>query len=188
MPTEPAGAAELGLAGGATDALPVWTAGNRARYDWPVRPFVLLFAASCAAGTGAQTMPAADAAAGIATFNQRMIDATQRLDNAAVVALWEDDGVSLLPSTKPIVGKAAIRAFLDQMMAQLPGARVQSFEMTCTGLDISGPLATEYCHEHQLVDLGAGKKPFDGTGTILFVLHRGEDGVWRVRREMWNQG
>ena len=73
-------------------------------------------------------------------------------------------------------------------MAQLPGARMKSFELTCTGLDISGALATEYCHEHQIVELGAGKPPFDGAGTILFVLHRGADGAWRVRREMFNPG
>ena len=147
---------------------------------------LLALLVSCATVPPPTASATDDAAAGIATFNQRMIDATKRLDNAAVIALWEDDGVSLLPSTPPMVGKAAIRAFFDQVMAQLPGARMRSFEMTCAGLDVSGDLATEYCHEHQVVELGAGKSPINGTGTILFVLHRGAAGGWRVRREMFN--
>jgi ketosteroid isomerase-like protein len=33
-----------------------------------------------------------------------------------------------------------------------------------------------------------GKPPFDGQGKMLLVLHRGPDGKWRMRREMWNEG
>jgi ketosteroid isomerase-like protein len=135
-------------------------------------------------------LTSADARAGIDAFNRAMIDVTTRMDNAGVLALWEDDGVSLLPSTKPIEGKKAIGAFLADVTAQFPGAHMRSFEMTCSGIEVTvtGDSATEYCDEHQVVDLGSGKAPFDGRGKILFVLHRGTDGTWRVRREMWNQG
>jgi ketosteroid isomerase-like protein len=129
-----------------------------------------------------------DAKVGIDAFNRGMIDVTTRMDNAGVLALWEEDGVSLLPNTKPIEGKKAIGAFLAEVTAQFPGAHMRSFEMTCAGIEVTGDTATEYCDEHQVVDLGAGKPPFDGRGKMLFVLHRGKDGTWRVRREMWNQG
>ncbi len=125
---------------------------------------------------------------GIEAFNRGLIDATTAMDNAATMALWEDEGVSLLPATPPIVGKTAIAAFLDKVMAQLPGAHMRSFAMHCAGIEISGDLATEYCDEHQVVELGGGKAPFDGRGKMLFVLHRGPDGKWRAQREMWNQG
>ena len=45
----------------------------------------------------------------IEVFNRAFDDATRRMDNAAAVALWEADGISLLPSTKPIVGKKVQR-------------------------------------------------------------------------------
>jgi ketosteroid isomerase-like protein len=149
----------------------------RALLPFPLPPLLLL----CCASRG-------DARAGIDAFNRSMIDATTRMDNAAVVSLWEDDGVSLLPSTKPIAGKKTLAAFMDDVTSHLPEAHMRSFEMHCDGIEVSGDLATEYCDEHQVVDLGAGKPPFDGTGKMLFVLHRGADGKWRLRREMWNQG
>lgn len=55
---------------------------------------------------------ATPAQSGIETFNKSLDAATRSMDNAATLALWDDDGVSLLPSTPPIVGKKAIGKFL----------------------------------------------------------------------------
>lgn len=141
---------------------------------------------STASPAFAQRVAKADAQSGVETFNNAMTKATRAMDNAALLALWEDDGVALLPSTPPIVGKVALTKFYSDVMAGLGDAKMKSFEMQCSGLEISGDVATEYCTEHQVVDLGPGKQPFDGKGTMLFVLHRGHDGVWRLKREMWN--
>lgn len=123
----------------------------------------------------------------IEAFNHRLEDATLRMDNAATMELWAEDGVSLMPSAKPVVGKAAIGAFLENMTLQLKGARMEKFELNCEGIEVAGDLATEWCSEHQVVQLGNGKPPFDGRGRMLLVLRRGGDGRWRMLREMWNQ-
>jgi ketosteroid isomerase-like protein len=94
--------------------------------------------------------------------------------------------VSLLPSTKPIMGKPAIAKFFGEVMAQLKDARMQKFEMQCFDIVVSGDWASEWCTEHQVVDLGPGKPPFDGWGKMLLVLHK-TGGSWRLAREMWNQ-
>lgn len=125
--------------------------------------------------------------AGIAAFNRAFDQATRNMDNAATVALWEHDGVSLLPSTRPIIGKQAITRFIDGVTAQFPGARMEKFESECFDINVSGDLASEWCTEHQVVQLGEGKPPFDGRGKMLLVLHHGADGKWRLRQEMWNQ-
>jgi uncharacterized protein (TIGR02246 family) len=132
----------------------------------------------------------ADAAApnGIDAFNRSLIEATTHMDNAATMALWEEDGVSLLPETKPMMGKKAIAEFMDEVMKQLAGARMEKFEMKCFDVQVANDWATEWCLEHQRVALPGGKPPFEGWGKILLVLHRGSDGKWRLRREMWNQG
>jgi ketosteroid isomerase-like protein len=130
---------------------------------------------------------AATPQAGVEAFNQAFGAATRRMDNAAILALWTDDGVSLLPSTPPIVGKKAIGAFLDAVMAQLSGAHMETFEMQCRDITISGALAAEWCTEHQIVRLAGDKPPFEGWGKMLLVLRRDDDGRWRLKTEMWNQ-
>jgi uncharacterized protein (TIGR02246 family) len=123
----------------------------------------------------------------IEAFNRKLEVATRTMDNAATLALWADDGISLLPSTKPIVGKPAIAAFFDSVTAQIKGATMQKFEMECSAIDISGDTASEWCREHQIVQMADGKPPFDGRGKMLLVLKKGQDGSWRLLREMWNQ-
>jgi ketosteroid isomerase-like protein len=131
---------------------------------------------------------AAAADVGIEEFNRALIQATTRMDNSAALALWEDDGITLLPQTKPIIGKKAIAKFLDDVSAQLAGARMEKFEMQCFDIETVKNWASEWCEEHQHVILPNGKPPFDGRGKMLLILHRGADGKWRMRREMWNAG
>jgi ketosteroid isomerase-like protein len=134
---------------------------------------------------GWETPPAARAE--IEAFNRKLEGATRRMDNAATMALWADDGISLLPSTEPIVGKAAIAAFLDRVTGEIKGAQMQKFELECNAIEVSGALASEWCNEHQVVLMPGGKPPFDGCGKMLLVLRRDADGKWRLLREMWNQ-
>ena len=126
--------------------------------------------------------------AGIEEFNRALIQATTQMDNAAALALWEDDGIALLPQTKPMIGKQAIAKFLDDVSSQLPGARMEKFEMKCFDAERNGDSATEWCEEHQHVVFPNGKPPFDGRGKMLLVLQRGAGGKWRMRREKWNEG
>jgi ketosteroid isomerase-like protein len=137
-------------------------------------------AASAAAG------PRAAALASIDAFNAALADATRQLDSAATLRLWEEDGTTLLPDTEPIVGKRAIARFLDDALRPLAGAHMAAFQMHCAGVELAGDWASEWCTEHQKVELAGGKPPFEGWGKMLLVLHRGGDGSWRLRREMWN--
>jgi ketosteroid isomerase-like protein len=128
----------------------------------------------------------ADAAAEIARFNRALDQATRTMSNAATLALWDDDGVSLLPNAAPIVGKKAIAKFLDDVMAKMPSAKMETFELACHDIRVEARTATEWCTEHQVVRFADGSKPFDGRGKMLLVLHKGDDGQWRLQKEMWN--
>jgi len=73
---------------------------------------------------------------------------------------------------------------MTSVMKQIAGAKMQSFEMKCHDIQVSGPLATEWCVEHQIVLL-ADKSTFDGWGKMAFVLTRAQDGAWRLKQEVW---
>ena len=150
---------------------------------------LIQFVALVALVSGAQPMVAQTAhspSAEIAAFNRELDSATRHMDNAATLALWEDHGVSLLPSTKPIVGKPAIAKFLDGVTATISGAHMLEFQLECFDIEVSGPWASEWCNAHQVVDMANGKR-FDGRGKMLLVLHRDAKGAWRLHTEMWNQ-
>ena len=123
----------------------------------------------------------------ILRFNRKLADATRHMDNAAMLALWADDGVSLLPDASPLLGKPAIAAFMNRVTASLKGATMAKFAMQCSGIEVSGNLASEWCTEHQIVTLPGNQPPFDGHGQMLLVLRRDTQGDWRLLREMWNQ-
>ena len=151
----------------------MWSAGT---------PVVAIALAIVAAAATAR----ADGNAEIARFNHALEQATRTMSNAAALALWEDDGVSLLPKEAPLVGKKAIAKFLDDVTAKMPGAKMRSFEFECYDVRVDGRTASEWCTEHQVVELAAGQPPFDGRGKMLLVLHKGDDGRWRLQKEMWN--
>ncbi len=138
-------------------------------------------------GTTAAAPAAPSAKAGIDAFNHAFDQATRAMDDQATLALWEDDGVSLLPGTVPMIGKPALAKFLAEIRKQIPGGQMKTFESRCFDLQASGDLASEWCEEHQIVTFTDGKPTFDGRGKMLLVLHRGSDGHWRLRQEMWNQ-
>ncbi len=143
-------------------------------------------ALSCLFVVSSSSFASAGAQEGLDRFNRALDAATRHLDNVATMALWEDDGVSLLPSMPPIEGKKAIARFLDDVTTRYPGGHMVTFEMACHTIAISGDSASEWCSEHQVVHFGGSTPPFDGRGTMLLVLHRHADGEWRLKAEMWN--
>jgi uncharacterized protein (TIGR02246 family) len=124
----------------------------------------------------------------IEAFNKRFLAAHLAMDSAAILGMWADDGVSLLPETQPIIGKPAIAKFLAAVSEQLEGYRMAKMELDFQGIETSGDWASEWANEHQVVEPPPGKPAFDGRGKMLLVLHRDPDGNWRIKREMWNQG
>jgi len=124
----------------------------------------------------------------IDAFNKKYIAAHLRMDNAAVMSMWAEDGISLLPTTDPIIGKEAIGKFMDEVVGRMPGYHMQKMDVDFQGIEVSGDWASEWAEEHQLVQPPPGKRVIDSYGKLLLVLHREADGNWRITREMCNQG
>jgi ketosteroid isomerase-like protein len=161
---------------------------NRSRWQRIARapiPVIaaMILAIACAAPLRAQERRMADSSP-LATFNRALEDATRRMDNNATLALWDDAGVSLMPSAAALVGKKAIADFFTSVTARIAGSRMEHFELVCFDGQTSGTWGSEWCVEHQVVRL-ADKTTFDGWGKLALVLQQAPDGRWRMTQEAW---
>ena len=59
----------------------------------------------------AQTASARDLRKEIDAFNKRFLEARRKMNDAAILGMWAEDGVSLLPETAPMVGRRRSRNF-----------------------------------------------------------------------------
>jgi len=119
-------------------------------------------------------------------FNQKFQDAHARMDTNAIIGMWSEKGVSLLPETAPLIGKAAVTNYIREVVARLAVYKMQKFEMTYHDVHVCGDWATEWAIEHQVIQPPDDKPLIDNWGKIALVLHRDADGMWRVQQEMWN--
>jgi uncharacterized protein (TIGR02246 family) len=149
---------------------------------------VMSFTRSEARARQTNANTAGSSRAEIDAFNKKYIAAHLRMDNAAVMNMWAEDGISLLPTTDPIIGKEAIGKFMDEVVGRMPGYHMQKMDVDFQGIEVSGDWASEWAEEHQVVQPPPGKRVIDSYGKLLLVLHREADGNWRITREMWNQG
>lgn len=118
-------------------------------------------------------------------FNQTFTQAIRSMDNAAVLRLWAEDGVSLLPGKEPITGINAIRQFMDDVTAKTQGFKVVSHENKFHDVEISADWASEWAETEQVVQPPAPKPTFTIHGKMLLVLHREKPGTWKIKEEAW---
>jgi ketosteroid isomerase-like protein len=119
-------------------------------------------------------------------FNQKFQDAHARMDTTAIIGMWSETGVSLLPETAPLVGKAAVTNFIREAVGHLAAYKMLKAEMSFHDIRVCGDWATEWGIEHQVIQPPDDKPVIDHWGKIALVLHREADGNWRVQQEMWN--
>jgi uncharacterized protein (TIGR02246 family) len=136
-----------------------------------------------ASGACAQAEPARKE---IEAWNQKYIAAHLRMDNAAILGMWQEDGVSLLQGMEPIQGKQAIGKFFDEAVAQIAGYHMKTMEIDFREIQVLGDWAYEWGIEHQVLEAPPGKEPFDGRGNILLILHKNANGEWKIKQEMWS--
>jgi hypothetical protein len=65
----------------------------------------------------------------IDAFNQRYFELHRKMDTTGMFALWADDGVDLMPRDAPLIGKKKIVAWVEDILAKMPGYKVTKQEM-----------------------------------------------------------
>ena len=149
--------------------------------------FVLLSA--CAPQAGQQAEPVAGEASStesdveaIKRVNVELINAFNAGDVSAAVALAMDDAVDLPPNRPAIIGKEAIRSFVQSDFDRF----TMNFADEIVEIEVAGDLAyiwTNYSVTLTPKDVG---KPIGNNGKWLKVLRRQPDGSWKFSRNIWN--
>jgi uncharacterized protein (TIGR02246 family) len=124
----------------------------------------------------------------IEAFNQKFLELHRNTDTDGILGLWADDGVDLMPGQAPLVGKAAITAWLKDVLAKMPGYKVAKQDIDFHDIRLAGDWASEWATEHQVVQPPDGKPVIESYGKMALVLHREPSGQWKIVQEMWNAG
>jgi uncharacterized protein (TIGR02246 family) len=122
----------------------------------------------------------------IAAFNNRHVELHEKMDTPGILALWAEDGVDLMPGDAAMIGRKKISAWVEDIVAKMPGYKVMKQEMEFHDIHVCGEWASEWATEHQVVQPPDGKPVIDSYGKMALVLHREANGEWKVQQEMWN--
>jgi ketosteroid isomerase-like protein len=101
-----------------------------------------------------------------------------------VISYWSDDALVIPPGQPPIEGKAALRAYITEMM-KIPGFKI-TWKSEKPVFSPDGKLA--YLRGTNVVTMpGPNAKPmeFDGRGVTVWRLE--PDGQWRCTIDIWNE-
>lgn len=120
----------------------------------------------------------------VAAFNQRFDEAIRAMDNEAVIAMWANDGVDMMPGQTPIVGKEEIARFIRDMGTKLKGYKVLKHATEYHVISQSGNTVAEWLTAKQTVSPPDGGKNLEASGRIVLVLEKGAAG-WKIKSEMW---
>jgi ketosteroid isomerase-like protein len=149
------------------------------------RLIILVLAAACAAPappSNAASISAADSSARDSAAHgahANYVRAVNSNNIDSLTSMFTEDVVFLEANDKPIVGKAAVRAWAN---AYYKAFRTK-WDKPVQEFVVSGDYAFErYSYTSTDTPVGGGKNVVD-TGWGLVVYHRDADGAWRVARD-----
>lgn len=122
----------------------------------------------------------------VEVFNKRYVELHEKMDTAGILALWAEDGVDLMPGAAAMVGRKKIAAWVEDIVAKMPGYKVTKQEMEFHDIHVCGDWASEWATEHQVVQPPDGKPVIETYGKMALVLHREANGGWKVQQDIWN--
>jgi uncharacterized protein (TIGR02246 family) len=117
----------------------------------------------------------------ILQLEHRDAEAARINDVDALVSLWTDDGVLLMPGADPVVGKPSIRKLLETQKQQSGGIQTVSYEENWTERHTIGNAAWEWGSISVSIQLPDGRRASQ-KAFMLRILSRQPDGTWKFAR------
>jgi ketosteroid isomerase-like protein len=123
---------------------------------------------------------------GIAALQKREIAATIAFDVNGLLDQWTDSGVLLAPHHQPIVGRAALRRFLEEKKQQYANYDMLAYDEEWNEVMVTGEYAYQWGTVSYRMKPPTGSE-IGGSVHAMRILKREDDGYWRVARAMWNE-
>ena len=131
----------------------------------------------------AQQMNAPEDLASIAKLRDGYAAAMTSGDAAAFENLYTPDGVSQTNQMATMTGRPAIVADMEKTFDQMS---FSDMEIMPDETHTMGNMGFERGHYKMMVTPKAGGDPMPQMGRYMLVLEKGDDGMWRVARDMDN--
>ena len=109
--------------------------------------------------------------------------ASEGRDVDRILSYWTDDAVVLPPGLPSVVGKAALRQYVEGSM-QIPGFRI-TWESRDVTFSPDGQLAYIFSRNAVMVNAPDGT-PVTTEGRAVTIWRRESDGEWRCAVDIWN--
>ena len=116
-------------------------------------------------------------------YNAASRDAMMNGNTDKVLTYYEDDAMEMAPNMAMIKGRAAIKAFQDQMSKA--GVKATSVSFNTTDLQAGGSVAFEVGTYDMSMTMPNGTEMKDN-GKYVALWHQQADGSWKVHAETWN--
>ncbi|MBC8028772.1 MAG: DUF4440 domain-containing protein [Pyrinomonadaceae bacterium] len=100
-----------------------------------------------------------------------------------ILSYWTEDAVVIPPGLPSIVGKAALRQYVEGSM-QIPGFRI-TWESKDVTLSPDGQLAYMFSRNAVTVSASDGT-PITTEGRAVTIWRQEADGEWRCAVDIWN--
>jgi ketosteroid isomerase-like protein len=110
--------------------------------------------------------------------------ASEGRDVDRILSYWTDDAVVFPPGLPPLIGKAALREYVENSL-RIPGFKI-SWEST--DVKFSPDLKLAYMFSENSVTMnGPDDKPVTTKGRAVTIWRREPNGEWRCAVDIWNE-
>jgi ketosteroid isomerase-like protein len=102
-----------------------------------------------------------------------------------ILSYWSDDAVVLAPAFTPIIGKTALRSYVENSF-RIPGFKIS---WKSNEVRFSPDLKLAYMFgENTVVMTGSNGTPITTKSRAITIWRREPDGQWRCAVDIWNEG
>ena len=111
--------------------------------------------------------------------------ASEGQDIDRILSYWTDDAVVFAPGFPPIIGKVALRGYVENSL-RIPGFQIG---WKSSDLHFSPDLKLAYMFSENTVTMnGPDGTPLTTRGRGVTIWRREPDGEWRCTVDIWNEG